>query len=82
MILRFLADDSWQVFESTLWTNRLLIESGSDNTFTQFNTALAVAMNTKLSLKLGFEIRNNSDLPPGNAENTDTITTANLVYNF
>ena len=82
MIVRFLADDSWQVFESTLWTNRLLVESGSDNTFTQFNTAIAVAMNAKLSLKVGFEVRNNTDLPPGNAENTDTITTANLVYNF
>lgn len=82
VIVRFLADDSWQVLESTLWTNRLLVESGSDNTFTQFNTAVAVAMNNKLSLKVGFEIRNNSDLPPGNAENTDTITTANLVYKF
>jgi putative salt-induced outer membrane protein len=81
-IFRFLADDAWQITESTLWTNRLLVEAGSDNTFTQFNTALAVAMNAKLSLKLGFEFRNNTDLPPGNAENTDTVTTANLVYNF
>ena len=81
-IARFLLDDSYQVTETALWTNRLLVESGSDNTFTQFNTALAVAMNAKLSLSLGFEVRHNSDLPPGGAENTDTVTTANLVYSF
>lgn len=81
-IMRFLLDDSWQVFESTLWTNRLLVETGSDNTFTQFNTAAAVSMNSKFALKVGFEIRNNSKLPPGESENTDTITTVNLVYNF
>ena len=44
--------------------------------------ALAVAMNAKLSLSLGFEVRHNSDVPQGVAENTDTVTTANLVYNF
>jgi len=79
---RFLLDDFWQVFESTAWTNRLLIETGSSNTFTQFNTGLAVAMNDKFAVKLGFELRHNSKLPPGDSENTDTITSANLVYNF
>ena len=79
---RFLLDDFWQVFESTSWTNRLLIETGSSNTFTQFNSGLAVAMNAKFAVKLGFEVRHNSKLPPGDSENTDTITSANLVYNF
>ena len=81
-ILRFLLDDSWQVLESTLWTNRLLVETGSDNTFTQFNTAAKVAMTDKLAISVGFEVRNNSKLPPGDSESTDTITTVNLVYNF
>ena len=81
-ILRLLLDDSWQVLESTLWTNRLLVETGSDNTFTQFNTAAKVAMTEKLAISVGFEVRNNSKLPPGDSESTDTITTVNLVYNF
>lgn len=81
-IVRLLLDDSWQVLESTLWTNRLLVESGSDNTFTQFNTAAAIAMNEKLAVNLGFEVRHNSDVPAGALEKTDTITTVNLVYNF
>jgi putative salt-induced outer membrane protein len=82
IIARFMLDDAWQVWESTLWTNRLLVESGSDNTFTQFNTGLAVAMTNTLAVKLSFEIRNNTQLPPGETENTDTTTTVNLVYNF
>lgn len=82
MIARFLLEDSWQVWETTLWTNRLLVETGEDNTFTQFNTGLAVSMTQRLAVKLGFEVRNNTELPPGNTENTDTTTTVNLVYNF
>lgn len=81
-ILRFLLDDSWQVLESTMWTNRLLVETGSDNTFTQFNTAAKVTMTDKLAISVGFEVRNNSKLPPGDSESTDTVTTVNLVYNF
>jgi putative salt-induced outer membrane protein len=56
-IARFLLDDSWQVFKTTLWTNRLLVESGSSNTFTQFNTGLAVSMTERFAVKLGFEFR-------------------------
>jgi len=81
-IARFLLDDWWQIFGSTKWTNRLLIETGSSNTFTQFNTALAVSMTERFAVKLGFEARNNTKIPPGDSEHTDTITSANLVYNF
>jgi len=83
-IARFLLDDSWQVFKTTLWTNRLLVEAGSSNTFTQFNTGLAVSMTDKFAVKLGFEVRHNTDVPQDidDSENTDTITSVNLVYNF
>ena len=83
-IARFLLDDSWQVFKTTLWTNRLLVEAGSSNTFSQFNTGLAVSMTDKFALKLGFEVRHNTDVPDDieDSENTDTITSMNLVYNF
>jgi putative salt-induced outer membrane protein len=81
-IARFLLDDSWQIFKSTRWTNRLLVESGSSNTFIQFNTDLAVSMTDRFAVKLGIEIRNNTKVPPGDSKHTDTITSANLVYNF
>jgi putative salt-induced outer membrane protein len=81
---RFLLDDSWQVFTTTLWTNRLLVEAGSSNTFTQFNSGLGVSMTDKFAVKLGYEVRHNSDVPVdiADSENTDTVTSVNLVYNF
>ena len=82
LIFRFLLDDAWQVFETTAWTNRLLVETGSNNTFTQWNTGLTVSMTDAFAVKLGFELRNNSKVPPGDTEKTDTITSVNLVYNF
>lgn len=82
VILRLMLDDAWQIFSTTAWTNRLLIETGSNNTFTQWNTGLTVAMTDAFALKLGFELRNNSEVPPGDTEKTDTITSVNLVYNF
>jgi len=81
-IARFLLDDWWQVFKTTRWTNRLLVEAGSSNTFTQFNTGLAVSMSDRFAVKLGFEARNNTKIPPGDSEHTDTITSVNLVYDF
>lgn len=80
-IIRGLLDYTRQITDNTVFTNRLLIESGSDNTFTQNLTGLSVSMNDKFALKFGFEYRNNSDVPPG-VDDTDTITSANLVYNF
>jgi len=82
LIGRFLLDDWWQVFGNTKWTNRLLVEYGSSNTFTLYNTGLAVSMTDKLAIKLTFEARNNSSIPPGDSEHLDTVTGVNVVYNF
>ena len=82
MIARFLLDDIWTITDTTVWNNRLLVEAGSDSTFTQFNTGLVVSMSERLALKLGWEYRHNSDIPVGVLDKTDTTTTANLVYNF
>lgn len=81
---RFLLDDHWQVFKTTLWTNRLLVEAGSTNTFYQFNTDLAISMTDRFAIKLGYEVRHNTEVPQdiADSENTDTITSVNLVYNF
>ena len=80
-IFRGVLDYTRQVTDNTEFSNRLLVESGSDNTFIKNLLGLSVAMNDKFALKFGFEYRNNSDVPPG-VDKTDTITSANLVYNF
>ena len=82
LIGRFLLDDVWIITPSTTWNNRVLVETGSDNTFTLFNTGLVVAMNERFAVKVGYEIRHNSDIPVSVSDKTDTTTTVNLVYNF
>ena len=67
--------------ENTKLTNKLLAESGSDNTAVQNDLALSVSMTKTLALAVGFGVRYNSD-PPPLAESTDTLTTVNLVYNI
>jgi len=81
-ILRLLLDDAWQIFETTSWTNRVLVETGSNNTFIQWNTGLTVSMTDAFAIRLGYELRNNSSLPPGDTVKKDTITSANIVYSF
>lgn len=67
--------------DTTKITNKLLVESGSENTAVQNDIALAVSMTDALALAVGFGIRYNTD-PPPLAEDTDLLTTINLVYNI
>ena len=80
-IIRGMLDYTRTVTDNSEFTNRFLVESGSDNTFLQNLAGFSVAMNDKFAVKLGFEYRHNSDVPAG-VDDTDTITSANLVYNF
>ncbi len=59
----------------------LLAEAGSDNQYYQNDLSLSVSMTRQMALKLGYQVRYNSDVLPG-VRHTDTLTTTNLVYNF
>lgn len=80
-ILRAQLDFSHQLTDNTSLGNLLLVESGSDNTFIQNDLGIKVAMNSKLALKAGLQVRNNSEVGQG-VDKTDTLTTVNLVYTF
>ncbi|QOC21782.1 DUF481 domain-containing protein [Wenzhouxiangella sp. AB-CW3] len=80
-IVRGFLNYSWQISETAELKNRLLVESSTDNTFTENELSVQVAINDRLALKAGLAVRHNSDVEPG-TRNTDTLTTANLVYNF
>lgn len=67
--------------DTTSVTNETLVEAGSNNTFAQNVTGLSVRINDSMAMKLGFEIRYNSEVPVG-LKSTDTITTLNLNYKF
>lgn len=71
-------------FEHALTANtkvidKLLVESGSGNTFASNELALQVSMTDKLALSVGYAVRHNTDPPPG-LDETDQLTTLNLVY--
>jgi putative salt-induced outer membrane protein len=80
-IVRGLLDYTRQVTDNSEFTNRFLVESGSDNTFLQNLMGFSVSMNDRMAMKFGFEYRHNTDVPFG-VDDTDTITSANLVVNF
>lgn len=67
--------------DTTAFENTLLVEAGSSNKFVQNDTGLAVSMTDTLALKLGYQVRHNSDVAPG-SKKTDQLLTTNLVYKF
>jgi putative salt-induced outer membrane protein len=80
-VLTLSSDYAHNFTENTKITNKLLVESGSDNTAVQNDLALAVSMTDALALAVGFGVRYNTD-PPPLSDDTDLLTTINLVYNI
>jgi putative salt-induced outer membrane protein len=81
VILRGLVDLKQTLTANTTLSNVLLFESGSDNTFAQNDFGVSVAMNSRLALKAGLQLRHNTDVEVG-TKRTDTLTTVNLVYSL
>lgn len=67
--------------KSTALTDKLFITAGSLNTSIANDLALTVTMSDRLALSLGYGIRENTK-PAAGAKKLNTLTTANLVYNF
>jgi putative salt-induced outer membrane protein len=80
-IVRGNLDYSHQLTETTRIYDTLLVEAGRDNTYASNDMGVQVQMSEALALKAGLEVRHNTDVLPG-IENTDTLTTVNLVYGF
>ncbi|MFC5527694.1 YdiY family protein [Rhodanobacter ginsengisoli] len=81
MVARGLVNYKYKLTSNTSFENTLLMEAGSKNTYLQNDAGLAVSMTRKLALKVGFQVRHNSDVLAGTRK-TDTLTTTNLVYSF
>ena len=80
-ILRGKIDFSHQLTENTQLYDTFLIEAGSDNKFMQNDLGVAVNMSDAFAVKVGFEVRRNSDVAAG-LKKTDRLFTTNLVYSF
>ncbi len=78
---RGLINYKYRLTDNTAVEDTLLIEAGSDNKYYQNDIGLSVSMTRKMALKLGYQVRYNSDVQPG-TQSTDSLVTTNLVYNF
>ncbi|MGB0134915.1 DUF481 domain-containing protein [Dokdonella sp.] len=67
--------------DSTSFENISLVEAGSNNTYFQNDAGLSVSMSDRLALKLGYQIRHNSDVREG-LKKTDQLVTTNVVFKF
>lgn len=63
------------------FSNKLLIESGADNTYAQNETAVRMPLLENVSLKVAYTVRHNTDVAAG-TEKTDTLTSVNVAYRF
>ena len=69
------------ISEFAVLKERLLLESGDDNTYSESETALRTRIDGALSAKISYLVKHNSKVPSG-IENTDRLTTVSLVYDF
>lgn len=71
----------YRISDNATLTERLLVEAGTDNTFTESETSLLNRINGNLLLKLTYLFKRNSEVPP-DTDKTDEIVTVSLVYGF
>ena len=79
VVFRGTLDYDHKFTATTSLRDQLVAEAGSTNTFVQNDLALQVKMTDVLALAVGYSVRHNTD-PPVGFEETDTLTTINLVY--
>ena len=70
-----------QLTDNMSFENLTVIESSSDNTFIQNDAGLAFKVSDKFKVKLAHQYRHNTVVPVG-TDTTDTLVSANLVYDF
>lgn len=63
------------------FSNKLLLESGAENTYFQNEAALRMPLLDNVSLKVAYTLRHNTDVAAG-TEKTDTLTAINVAYSF
>lgn len=80
-IARGLVNYKHKLTDNTSFEDTFLTEAGSKNTYLQNDAGVSVSMTKKLALKVGFQVRHNTDVLPGIRKN-DTLTTTNIVYNL
>lgn len=78
-ILRLVEKFSWKVSDTSTIDQLLSTEAGDSNTITRFGLSVTSQIAGALSMKVGYNLKHSSDVPPG-AEKTDRETSVTLVY--
>ena len=78
-VFRGTLDFQHQLTPNTSVIDKFIVEAGADNTYLQNDLSLQVKMTDVLALAVGYSVKHNTD-PPVGFEETDTLTTVNLVY--
>jgi putative salt-induced outer membrane protein len=71
----------WAISETSALTESLTFNIGDKRTITTFEVGLESNIIDRISTKIAFQYRNNSDVPTG-IDKTDTQTSISLVYTF
>ncbi|TFG38833.1 MAG: DUF481 domain-containing protein [Chromatiales bacterium] len=71
----------WLFSETAEFRQDLMMEAGSNNTYSESVTALSAKLLGDLSLVASFTVKHNSDVPPL-TEKSDTYTALSLEYSF
>ena len=80
-IVRGGLDYLWRISESSEFSQKLLIEQGDDNRYTESTSALKADIVGNIALVFSVVIKSNSDVPVG-IEKTDRFTSISLEYAF
>jgi putative salt-induced outer membrane protein len=72
---------SQKLSETTTLTDKLLVETGSQDTLVTNALALGVKVSSKLALSVGYTLQDNTN-PPAGSKKLDRLETLNLVYSF
>jgi putative salt-induced outer membrane protein len=80
-VVRGALDYIVRINDTSTFTQKVLLEAGQDNRYTESVSALHVKMVKNIALVLSYTLKNNSDVPPG-IEGTDTFTAISVEYAF
>jgi len=84
---------TWNISETSRFEQTVLVETGESNTVTRAKSALIAKLNSAFSMKLGYTITYNQEVPtsrdpttnenvPTDAKHADKETTVSLLYSF
>ena len=78
---RVSGDYKWQISETASLVQKLSVNIGSSNTYTESLSELRAGIVGDIAVLLSYTIKNNSDVAPG-TDKTDTYTAISLEYAF